>query len=391
MVGLDNGLIVTPTRIIEGYMILIEFGRIIDIVPSQKVNHIGQIYNCNGDFLLPGLIDIHSDVIENLIVPRKGIILDATLALYEIDKQLINQGITTMFHSISVANSTICNCKRTLSVPQMLDISRVIQQHSKKLLINHSYHARLELNTLEAYDEIVQMLPKKLIAELSLMNHAPGQGQYSNLTAFKKEIVKQYGNISENEQDKIIDICQGKSTLSKDKIENLINVAHNHHISVAYHDVESIEQVEWLKQLNVNICEFPLNSYVAERAIEMGFHNVVGAPNVLLNQSHNNNASASELLLNGCANILCSDYFSSSLLQAIFTLFYHDNIPLPQAVAFATINPAQAVGIDKDYGSIEIGKIADIVSVNVSNKIARIRYAFVLGHLKSFLNYGEQC
>ena len=82
----------------------------------------GEIIDCTGKFIMPGLIDIHSDVVENIIVPRKGIIFSNYTALSEVDKELASQGITTMYHSISIANSTICNRKRTLSVKQMIAI-----------------------------------------------------------------------------------------------------------------------------------------------------------------------------------------------------------------------------------------------------------------------------
>ena len=39
-------------------------------------------------------------------------------------------------------------------------------------------------------------------------------------------------------------------------------------------------------------------------------------------------------------------------------------IPLVSAVKCATINPARSIGVDKDYGSLEIGKVADFVLLN---------------------------
>ena len=37
-------------------------------------------------------------------------------------------------------------------------------------------------------------------------------------------------------------------------------------------------------------------------------------------------------------------------------------VSLPDAVRMATLNPARVIGIDKQKGSIEIGKDADLVN-----------------------------
>ena len=49
---------------------------------------------------MPGFIDIHSDNIETVIQPRPQSMIDFELAMREQEKQLVNQGITTMYHSL---------------------------------------------------------------------------------------------------------------------------------------------------------------------------------------------------------------------------------------------------------------------------------------------------
>ncbi|MEG2531045.1 MAG: N-acetylglucosamine-6-phosphate deacetylase [Raoultibacter sp.] len=53
-------------------------------------------------------------------------------------------------------------------------------------------------------------------------------------------------------------------------------------------------------------------------------------------------------------------------------------IPLPCAVKAATINPARALGIDKERGSIEVGKIADAV---VLNRDLTVKHVVVRGRV----------
>lgn len=389
---LKNGFIVLRKEILQGYAVVLREKIIEDIIPVDKVPLVGgisEIIDCSGQYIIPGLIDIHSDMIETIIVPRKGLVFDNEIALYEADRQLINQGITTIFHSISIANSTICNRQRTLSVSKMIGIGDAINQHSPHLLIHHRFHARLELNTTEAFDEIIQKIRNKKIHELSLMDHTPGQGQYSNLDTFRIEIRKQYGEVSDKRMAEIIRECQAKPMLTTAQIDKLLECANIADIPIALHDVETDDQLLFMKKHNIHIGEFPLTKNVAAKATLAGVFNVVGAPNILRRGSHNKNASAIELLKNGLAKIICSDYYSPALLPSIFLLPKITQITLPEAVSFATYYPAQAVHLEDVYGSIAPGKNADIIVVDISGTVPKATVVFVDGAKKHQLHYGD--
>lgn len=386
-ITLINGKIITENSILKNNILRIHAGYIDKIVDCNENMEYGDIIDCTGKFIMPGLIDIHSDVIENIIVPRKGVVFNNYTALCEIDKELANQGITTMYHSISIANSTICNRKRTLSVNQMIAIGDDISKYSEEMLINHRFHARLELNTIEAYPEILERLKNGVIHELSLMNHTPGQGQYSSLEVFKVEIRKQYGDISAKRVDEIIRECQNKPLLSQIQIQNILKIAQKNNIPIAFHDVELEMQLRFMKENGIKICEFPLNLDIAKKAHELGFYNLVGAPNIMKNGSHNKNIAALELIKAGYAQIICSDYYTPALLQSIFIIAQNTNIPLYETVKYLTLNPAIALGIQDEYGSIAVGKRADIIIVSNNAPIPRVCKVIVNGKVKTELNY----
>ena len=384
---LTNGKIVTENAILENYVLRIKNGYIDKIVSSDTDIEYGELINCNGNYIMPGFIDIHSDMIENVIVPRKGIVFNNYIALVEVDKELASQGITTMYHSISVANSTICNRKRTLSVEQMLAIGDDIALYGKELLINHRFHARLELNTTEAYSQIVERLKNGIIQELSLMNHTPGQGQYSSLEVFKNEIRKQYGDISSERMNEIILECQNKPLITQQQIQELLEIARNNFIPIAFHDVEVEEQLNFMEMNGIKICEFPLNFEIAKKAQAQGLYTLVGAPNIVKNGSHNKNVAALELLKAGYANIVCSDYYSPALLQSLFIITQKTEISLYEAVKYYTLNPAIALGIQNEYGSLAVGKKADIIIVANRGQAPKVYKTIVNGKVKMELNY----
>ncbi len=384
---LKNGLIITEHNVLKDHSILIENGVIKKIFPNNSFIHLdAKIFDCKKSFILPGLIDIHSDVIEKVIVPRKGTIFSNNIAINEIDKQLAYQGITTILHSISFAATTICNNKRTLTLDNMFNLCDLIYSQQQNLIINHLFHARLELNTISAYEKLILYIGEGKIQELSLMDHTPGQGQYRNLDAYKKVIYAQYGQVSNEKANQIIEICQRKPKLEDAKLNTLIRVAKDNGIPIAYHDVETYSQVDMMVEKGIDICEFPLNYEVAKYAIQNNIFSVVGAPNIVLGRSHNNNISAKELIRNNCANIICSDYFSTTLLIAVFSLFNEKICTLPEAVKLATLNPAKAIGIDEEYGSIAEDKVADLIIVKYDDDIPKLSATFVGGKLKVLIN-----
>ncbi|MDE7312322.1 MAG: N-acetylglucosamine-6-phosphate deacetylase [Eubacterium sp.] len=57
---------------------------------------------------------------------------------------------------------------------------------------------------------------------------------------------------------------------------------------------------------------------------------------------------------------------ASNLMECMRTAVTHMGIPLEQAVACATVNPAKRLGVYKERGSIEVGKKADLVLLDDS-------------------------
>lgn len=388
--ALTNGKIVLQEKILENCAILLRNEYIEDIINMSEIDryvHDIELIDCVGNYILPGLIDIHSDMVERIIAPRRGVKFDYELALHEADRQLISQGITTMYHSISIANSTICNRKRTLSVEEMIGIGDAIDKYQSRMLINHRFHARLELNTTEAFPYICERIKQGKIHELSLMNHAPGQGQYSNWNLFKNEIKRQYGEISETRMTEIIKECLSKPLLSAPQIEYILELAHSYDIPLAFHDLETKKQLSFMLQNRIQIGEFPLNMDIAKEAFNSNIYNLVGAPNILKGKSHNNNASAIELLKKGWAKIICSDYYSPSLLMSLFLIPKISELSLSEAVRFASYYPAKAIGIDSMYGSISPGKIADLIIIDASKKIPCVILTFINGKITQQLYY----
>ena len=119
-------------------------------------------------------------------------------------------------------------------------------------------------------------------------------------------------------------------------------------------------------------------------------HVVAGAPNVLLGGSHSGNLSATEAVREGAVDILCSDYYPAALLHALFALARETRRELPELVRLVTLNPARAVMMDGEVGSLRPGKKADLVVVQqLENGFPVITHAMVDGRSVLRMSYRE--
>lgn len=362
---IKNATVIMPDKVGRNHWLLIEddeikrIGTVAEAVPSHD-----NCLDAEEAVLMPGLIDIHSDMIEQILQPRSTALMDFSLSLAEADKQLAACGITTMFHSISMYQEGTWDVKEIRQAPQVKKLAELIKNMAdKERLIRHKYHLRYEIDNLGCFDDVAAMISSGKVHLLSFMDHTPHQGQYKDLSIYRKHLPGEGKNLTDEEFAALIERELHKVKLSDDQLSKLANLAKAKRISIASHDDDSFDKLASNHQLGVKISEFPITMEVAQHACRMGFKTVLGAPNVLLGKSHSGNLSAAKAVAAGCGSILCSDYYPQALLRAIFKLSGELALPLHETCKLATLAPAQAAGIDAAYGSIEAGKKADFIIV----------------------------
>ena len=387
MIAIKNGKIITPNEIIENKVLLIEEDRIIGFADSA--NGTQRVVNAHGRFIMPGFIDTHSDKIEQFIQPRPTSQMDFEFALKVCERDLLSAGITTMYHSLSLFQDEIFGkspLRTKDNVQKIADLIANIQLRNH--LIHHRFHLRIEIDNLDAYDITRDMIAQGKVHQISFMDHTPGQGQYSDLVMYHDTISKYNGKeIGTLGFDGVLEHHKNKSTLSFEQLRELTNLAHANNIPVASHDDDTETKLALNREIGVDISEFPITLAAAKLAKEQGFYTVVGSPNILRGCSHAGNMSAAEAITEDVADILCSDYYPAAVLHSIFIMHIKYGIPLPQMVNKATLNPAKAMLIDKEYGSIETGKKADLLIVEVLDGYPVITHVFVDGRTTSRIEY----
>lgn len=389
---INNAKICTPDGVVSGCIILKD-DVIEEIVPEAKNVHIknSMVYDTNGAYVMPGFIDTHSDHIESEIQPRPTSVFSIDLAFRESEKKLLNQGITTMFHSLSLYNGSYFGENKTRSQDYVEKIAQWIKKsNTKNSLIHHKLHIRYEIDNLDGVAYVIRMLQDDQIDLISFMDHTPGQGQFRDLETYKDMIVG-YGHVDEKQALEILKSQLESEKLDAEAIVRLADIACGHNVPIASHDDDTEEKLDIIDNWNVDICEFPISLEVAKSAKKRNHFVSVGSPNILLGGSHSGNLSAAEAIINCCADILCSDYKPSTILHSIFYMNKVHDMALHEMVNLATINPAKAVHIDSEYGSIELGKKADLLQVRtIDGDMPVIEKVWIDGKLTSTLNYCEE-
>jgi alpha-D-ribose 1-methylphosphonate 5-triphosphate diphosphatase len=330
-----------------------------------------------GRLLLPGFIDVHSDVIENAIQPRPGGRFPVDVALHELDKQLVACGVTSIYHCLCFLPSDENPPFRSAEMADFL----IHQIHALKGGFNArtSIHARYEVTNHESFAQVEALVNGGLVDFLSLMDHTPGQGQFSNVDHFRSYYSEARGLSREHVDQIITRRRQACQDIDWERLEHLTGLCRDHAIRMASHDDDSAAKVAAVNRLGVTLSEFPVNLEAAQAARRLGMLISLGSPNVLRGASLTGNLSGRAALQEGLGDILCSDYAPMSLLHAAMQVWREGIMDLPRAVGLITLNPARATGTDHRLGSIEPGKSADLVLVDDARPVAGIHATFIQG------------
>ncbi|ULL15259.1 alpha-D-ribose 1-methylphosphonate 5-triphosphate diphosphatase [Paenibacillus sp. H1-7] len=378
-----GGRIVTPSGTIEQGTLVIENGTIIEISSSASMPGPRDI-DASGMLVLSGIIDTHSDAIEHEMQPRPSSLFPVEMSFYELERKLAGQGVTTIYHSLSMwDDNSAKEVRRNQSVKQMIRTIRRLAAEDH--LIRHKVHLRFEIVNLNAVPHIVEMLNNGELDQLSFMDHTPGQGQYRNLEVQKKFVMERQ-KLTEEETLKVLEARRQQPKVSREDLQLVADLAGSLGVPLASHDDDSVEKLELVQSWRAAISEFPITMDVAKEAKQRGLHVVMGAPNVMLGRSHSNNLSALDAIKEGVVDILCSDYYPPAMIQAAF-LLHNQGYELSYAMNMISLNPAKALGLDKRLGSLEEGKAADVLLTRIHNGRPVIEKVWVEGQTVCQMDY----
>ncbi|MBU1285407.1 MAG: alpha-D-ribose 1-methylphosphonate 5-triphosphate diphosphatase [Gammaproteobacteria bacterium] len=365
---LTNARIVTAEQEFVGTLVLRD-GLIAQV--EEGVSGLPQAQNLGGDYLLPGLVELHTDNLEKYMSPRPGVDWPSASAVLTHDAQIASAGITTVFDALAIGDVNPRG-KRMQQLPAMLEAIAGAAA-AGHLRADHRLHLRCELchpDTLAVFRDLVE---HPLVQLVSVMDHSPGQRQFAREDKYREYYMGKY-HLSETEMDDFVREQQANSIEFSDRHRRAIVAdCHARGLSLASHDDATLAHVQESAGFDMSIAEFPTTLEAAKASHELGLKVLMGAPNIVRGGSHSGNIAAAELAQHGVLDILSSDYYPASLLQAALLLAGQDNgYDLPRAIATVSRVPAQAAGLD-DRGEIRVGLRADLVHAQVHSGQAVIQ------------------
>ncbi len=360
-----NARIVLADSIIHGSVQVVH-GHIRDISEtapgvSSLANSRVHSIDCQGDYLLPGLIELHTDHLETHYSPRPGIRWGMKAAIQAHDAQIAAAGITTVYDCLRMGREE----DDRFEPGEMRCLATALHEArvENRLRVEHRLHLRCEVSAGDVLHDFGEFEGDADVGLVSMMDHSPGQRQFISMEAYKL-YHKTKHKMSEEDFERYVSVRVEASAKYSDSNRRALSAqCAERGIPMASHDDATLAHVEESIRFGVRMAEFPTTLEAAKASHAAGLGVLMGAPNVVRGQSHSGNVAARTLVENQCLDILSSDYVPASLLQAAFMLSTAPGmISIPQAIATVTGNPARFIGLS-DRGEIAAGLRADLILV----------------------------
>lgn len=372
---LANARLVLPDALLTG-AVTIEKGIITDITEGDHV-HSGAI-DCDGDLVIPGLVELHTDNVERHIEPRPKVNWPHLPALIAHDAELAGCGITTVFDAMRVG-SIHGDSKGSYAEYARRLADELLDARAQGLFkISHFLHLRAEICSETLMEEFAAFGPSDRIGIVSLMDHTPGQRQFRDMTSLKNYVAKKRG-MTDAEFDAHVENLLGlQARFGAAHESGAVAEARRIGAVLASHDDTTVDHVATSAAHGVTFAEFPTTIEAAHACHEKGIAVMMGAPNLIRGGSHSGNVAAEELARQDLLDIVSSDYVPAALLLAAFRLA-HIWQDLPRAIATVTRNPAHATQLS-DRGAIEIGLRGDVLRISDIPGLPLLRGVWSQGH-----------
>ncbi|MEM7567129.1 MAG: alpha-D-ribose 1-methylphosphonate 5-triphosphate diphosphatase [Pseudomonadota bacterium] len=368
--AIRNARIVTPDAVLEGGL-SVEDARIAQVDPGA--GSVGEDWE--GDYCLPGLVELHTDHIENHYKPRPGVVWEPALAAQAHDAQIAGAGITTVFDALCVGMDG-----DRMGPDELRALVRGVQdQQSKGLLrAEHFTHLRCEVSSPLVEEAYAAFDDEPSVRLVSLMDHTPGQRQFQSLDQHRFYYQGRHG-LSDADYLAFVERLTEQAAQHSDANRRAIaGHAQARGVTLASHDDATPDHVAEAVRDGVAVAEFPTTVEAARLSAEAGMAVLMGAPNIVRGGSHSGNVAAAELASRDLLTVLSSDYVPYALLQSAFLLADLEGYDLPRAVRAVSKTPAEALGLD-DRGAILAGRRADLVRVHMDGSRPIVRAVYRAG------------
>jgi alpha-D-ribose 1-methylphosphonate 5-triphosphate diphosphatase len=369
---LTNAILVLADTVVSGTIVL-QGTEIIDIQPTRS-SAPGAI-DMGGDYLIPGVVDVHTDNLERQVQPRTLARWPSRSAMVAHDAQCAAAGVTSVLDALCLGDLGFDKERIRTFKEGVVDLDALTEANLLKS--EHFLHLRCEIPAIDTLELLEPVADHPRVRMISLMDHSPGVGQYANMEFYRK-MRRGSGMDDAYIERRIQELQEQRARLRDPNRRALLDRVRGYDIALASHDDRTEEEIAENAADGIRISEFPVSMIAAKAAKAAGMQVIAGAPNIVRGGSHSGNVNASDLVAAGAVDAFASDYVPPSLVEAAFQVAREARIGLPAAIAMVAEHPARMAGL-ADRGRLEVGLRADVVRVRLHETLPIVRQVWSAG------------
>src|SRR5262245_3944687 len=182
-VVIENARVVLADAVVDGWVTL-DGERIAEVGSGRAPRYApGRGIDFGGDLLAPGLIELHTDHLEQHLKPRPKVRWPAMAAIVAYDAQIVASGITTVFDSLRIGN----DADYAPAEAELWEVVEAIETARSQGLLRskHLTHLRCEICAEDVVEQAERHFARRPVHLISLMDHTPGARQFRNLEAWR--------------------------------------------------------------------------------------------------------------------------------------------------------------------------------------------------------------
>ena len=368
----SNAVLVLADSVVFG-TVVVRGGKIADVQHGRSRAQ-GAI-DCDGDYLIPGAVDVHTDNLERQVLPRTHARWPSRSAMVAHDAQCAAAGVTTILDALCLGDLGFDTGRIQTFHDGVKDLDALTP--TGLLKSEHYLHLRCEIPALDMLSCFDTVADHSRVRMISLMDHSPGVGQYANLEFYRK--LRRSGGLDEaTVERRIAELQAQRARVREPNRRALLDRVQGKGIALASHDDRTIDEIYENARDGIAISEFPVTMAAAKAAKDAGMQVISGAPNLVRGGSHSGNIAAADLLRAGWVDVFASDYVPPALIEAAFRVAREGLAGLPEAVAMISSRPAAMAGL-ADRGSLAPGQRADMARVRLHETLPVVRQVWCAG------------
>lgn len=372
----------------DGY-ILIEDGMISEIGTNynQAIDHNLFVYEANNLICIPGLIDSHTHLVFGGSREHEFSKKIAGVAYLDILKE--GGGILNTVKQTTEASFDELYDQAKKSLDEML-LFGVTTLEAKS---GYGLHLDTEVKQLEVLKKLNDNHPID-IKITYLGAHALPLEYKEHRNDYIKQVLNDLDIIKERNLAEYVDVFCEVGVFSVAETKQIFDKAKRLGFKLRLHsdEIESIGGTKLAIELQANSVDHLMaikDEDIQALAKSNTIANLLPSTSFYLNKEY---APARKMIDHGVAISVSSDYNPGSTpsenYQLTLQLAGNKLRMLPtEILTAATINPAYSLGVDKTHGSIEIGKVADLLLLDAKN-LDYVIYHYGINHTKAVFKNG---